>query len=293
MRCVDCGQQKPIHARGLCNTCYCRRKRTRSLAETPQITIPDLPGERWIEIPGHDGWWLSTAARIKSTRSSKHKILKPWLLNGVWGIASTNGEGVFLLHTKMVELLLPGESGDIIFRDGDRKNPALSNLEVDTLQRRKERAIEMAEQSASSWGPAFAAFWRGDRSALDDFYLNMRLYLCKMVTIKLSKWRRDWMDVDDIAHSVLVAAFFSIANARLISLDTITTYLLTIADRIIHTNRKYYSDLVQLDLDSEGERVTVLDKYGYLSPSAETMAWAKEEILYRNAAANSLPHSAV
>lgn len=282
MICAACGQDKKIHARGLCNACYVRACKAGRLGSVKPAGPPDLPGEKWADIPGHLGWQISIEGRVKSTRGPGPKILAPHVRRGVWCIKDAKGGG-FIIHTKVVEIFCPGEKGKIIFRDGNRLNPALSNLVVDTKEQRIARAVQMAEQSTSPWAADLAAYWRGDPHALDCFFTNMKRYLMRCVALKLSKWQKSGsMDIESIAHATLVEMFFSISNASFVHLDNVKSYILTIADRIMMRYWRYAGPLVPIE-DQYGDcgDVTNIDVAGYVHPSAEMVAMYREAVCTR------------
>lgn len=276
MICAACGQDKKIHARGLCNACYVRTCKARRLNSVKPADPPDLPGEKWADISGHPGWRISTEGRVKSTRGPGPKILAPHIRQGVWCIKDAKGGG-FIIHTKVVEIFCPGEKGKILFKDGNRLNPALSNLEVDTKEQRLVRAIQMAEQSTSPWAADFAAYWRGNLQALDRFFENMKRYLMRCVAAKMSTRWVGFASVEGIAHATLVEMFYSIKNAAFASFENINAYILKIADRLIAKRRIYAAPLIPIDYQyGDGGDVTNIDVAGYAYPSAELVAISRE-----------------
>ena len=145
-----------------------------------------------------------------STRRVNPKLLSPQINpNGELRVKDTAHGGYILVHRAVVAAFRPNDRGPIVFLDGDKLNPVLSNLVVDTKERRLARAITMAEQSSSEWAQDFARYWRGDRCALDRFYMAMRDYVVRAIYHKNTTWHCDYrLAVGEIAHATLVQLFF-------------------------------------------------------------------------------------
>lgn len=139
----------------------------------------------------------------------------------------------------------------------------------------------MAEQSTGQWGADFAAYWRGDKHALDTFFAEMRLYLLKAVRKKVDAfWGCFGMELDEVVHVTLVRTFIQIHAATIRSLDNLPGYMLTVADRILAGHWKYVKALVPIESDAgeKNDDVTNLDMAGYAHPSAEMVAMYKEGV---------------
>jgi hypothetical protein len=70
-----------------------RQLRDRKRAARPRFEVIDLPGERWAEIPGHEGYQVSDLGRVKSLPRTQvrrngiplrreGKLLKPVMVRG-------------------------------------------------------------------------------------------------------------------------------------------------------------------------------------------------------------------
>ena len=211
MMCPDCGK-RPVKAKGLCGACYARQRRTCggkpcaiAGCERPAVsrglcskhaqqakrqanarTVPDLPGELWRAIDGHPRWMISDHGRVKSLRGQHERLLVPRIVNGRMFIEDKRGAGKgFAVHLQVLRTFHPEATGDPVFIDGNILNARLDNLRWDTRQDKLNRAIAMAEASTSPWGPAFAAYWRGDNHALDEFFVEMKARLARTLNRKI------------------------------------------------------------------------------------------------------------
>lgn len=297
--CTLCGKQK-VQAKGLCAACYARQRRQdgnrklcaidgcknpaiskgycskcyQAVTKPPGKKIPSLQGEQWRHLEGYPGWEISSLGRVKSHRTRTERLIKPYLANGRWHIQSRRG--AFAVHLAVLRTFSPIAGGektaDVVFLDGDVKNPTLANLAWDTLETRRQRAADLAEKSEGQWGAAFAAYWRGDQRALDTFFAEAKLYALKVCHNRT--WERSYhLNYDELAHAALVNVFFSIANARPGVVENPFGYLIKAIDS---TNAKYFRHsrpLVCLDNDDGS---TVLDSRMMASPSAELCAIARE-----------------
>ena len=302
MMCSDCGK-KEAFAKGLCQTCYARHRRksgnkpcavdgcdrpavSRGLCSkhAQQATrgakarrVPDQPGERWKNIDGHTKWMISTMGRVKSLRGLHERVITPRVVNGRLFV-DDRANGSFAVHLMVLKTFRPEATGDPIFIDGNPLNPSLENLKLDTRQEKVLRAAAMAEQSTSKWGPAFAAYWRGDKQALDCFFVEMRRYLLKTLRRKVDAfWGEYQQDLDGLVHATLVKFFFAIHAATIKSIDGVTGYLLTIADNLLRKHWHYSRPLVPISCGGVVDNdVTNIDTAGYRHPSAELVAMARE-----------------
>ena len=303
MICTDCGKKKAF-AKGLCSTCYARQRRKFGKkkcrmdgCERPAVTkgmcarcykrslvkiepVADLPGERWEKIPGHPKMVISTMGRVKSLRNVHEKLITPQIKDGRLVVIDWKVRKNFSVHIKVLEIFRPGEVGDPIFKDGNRLNPALENLEVDTRERRIERAIALAEQSTSPFASAFIAYWRGDRKALDNFFADIFGYLYSAVSGKLATWG-NWykIDIADVVHAALLDFFWTVYNGRIKHFDNLKALILDMADHVISRHWKYTRFLTPLNFQSDGsgeDEITKIDDFGYAHPSAELVAMYQE-----------------
>ena len=289
-----CG--KPAYARGMCKSHYngWRNKRQRGTLNPRKIV--DLPNERWADIAGHPGLLVSTAGRIKSARSKHERLMKQRWVDGRM-LVGDHHLGNITVHLAVLRAFAPqGETDDgkALFIDGDPKNTALANVQWETTSDRIARAITMAEGSNSRWAADFAAFWRGDREALNTFFKEMRALLLSMYQQKAATWQHYYpLEAGEYAAATLHGLYLAIKRGSLKSLDNMTGWVLSAADNIMCQHHRYAIRLIGLESSDDDHTATVADGIGWTMPSAETCALANEEILYRNAAANSLPHSAV
>jgi len=268
------GCDKPAYGQGYCRSHYERWKR----GTLTMRLVPDLPGEQWADIDGHGGWMVSTDGRVKSSRTGHEKLLKPRMVDGRLLIHDHDKRNGVTVHRAVLDAFRPGVDGRPKIIDGDPANCKLENLQWETIDTRRAAATIMAEQSQSRWGTAFAAYWSGDNHALDQFFEEMRRFLIVMIPRKLCTWSVGYqLDVDDIIHTTLVKVFFSIHSATITSLDKITSYVCTVADRILAGHWKYARGLVPLTVDGkDGEDVNLLDVAGWHHPSAELEAILRE-----------------
>jgi hypothetical protein len=88
-RCSVDGCGRKHRARGWCATHYARWQRACARRDNPAPDHPDLPGERWVTVPGWEGFYAaSTLGRIRSlariiaypsgpVRSLRSRVLRP------------------------------------------------------------------------------------------------------------------------------------------------------------------------------------------------------------------------
>jgi len=295
---------KPAHSKGLCYACYARQRRKSGTTpcsvagcDFPAVgktgmcskcyqtskrrenkrTVPDMPGELWADIEGHSGWCISTMGRVKSIRGIHERIIAPRMVNGRMFVED-NHRGGFAVHLQVLRTFHPEATGDPVFIDGNILNARLDNLRWDTRADRLRRAIAMASASSSRWAAAFAAYWGGDNHALDIFWDEMRLKIIKAIHYKIGPWTRGYhLEAEEVAHVTLVKTFFAIHAASLSSLDNLTSYMLTVADRVLLGHWRYAGPLRPIvNVGEDGEEYSVADAIGYCYPSAELEAMHRE-----------------
>lgn len=323
MICKLCGQ-RPAKARGLCSACYqierkagrleqygarqrkqcafdgcelpasskgyCKKHAERHRRGTlDRRQVADIPDERWADIAGHPGLMVSTAGRIKSTRAEHERLMRPRWVDGRM-LVGDHFLGNITVHLAVLRAFAPqGETDDgkAFFVDGDPKHTALANLRWETTGDRITRAITMAEGSNSRWAADFIAFWRGDREALNTFFSEMRALLFAMYQKKATAWRHYYpLEAGEYAAATLHGLYLSIKRGSLANLDNLTGWVLTAGDNVLRQHHRYAIRLIGMESSDDELTTTVADGIGWTMPSAETCALAREEIFYRNAAAN-------
>ena len=306
MICTMC-QGRPATSRGLCSACYQReRKAGRLAAHTTRQravcsvdgcaelaaskglckrhaeqdrrgtlhggrVVADLPGERWADVAGHPGWLVSTEGRIKSARRGHERLIHTRMVDGRL-LAGDKQRGNLALHLAVLRAFCPGVEGDAIFVDGDAGNCRLANLRWQTVDDRRARAVAMAEASSSRFAPAFARYWQGDSAALNDFFEEMRRLLIVVVPRKMATFDT-LTDTEDIIMATLSRLAISINRASLTTLDNLTAYVCTIADRYMLA--EHLAARMNNPLESD-EGVPVADMVHWCHPSAEMVAMARE-----------------
>ena len=130
----------------------------------------------------------------------------------------------------------------------------------------------MAEASGSRFAPAFARYWWGDNAALGDFYEEMRRLLIVVVPRKMATFDT-LTDTEDIIMATLSRLAISINRASLTTLDNLTAYVCTIADRYMLA--EHLAARMNSPLESD-EGVPVADMVHWCHPSAEMVAMARE-----------------
>ena len=303
MMCADCGV-KSAFAKGLCKTCYARQRRkaggkpcsvegcslpavSRGMCskhaqqrnrQAAKRCIPDLDDEKWVEIENHPKWMISTMGRVKSLRGLHERLIVPRIVNGRLFVEDKK-HGGFAVHLQVLRTFHPEATGDPVFFDGNILNARLDNLRWDTRADKLNRAISMAEASASQWGPAFAAYWRGDNHALDAFFSEMAARLGRMLNRRIEQWQRGYhLSVDEVVHVTLVKLFFAIHAATITQLEGIVSYALSVSDTVLKRHWRYTGPLIAMSTQGDdGVDVSVLDASGWCSPSAELVAMGREE----------------
>ena len=290
----DCG--KPAYAKGLCKSHYNGWHYKLQRGTLTPRKIADLPDERWADIAGHPGLLVSTAGRIKSTRAEHERLMKQRWVDGRM-LVGDHSLGNITVHLAVLRAFVPQgdtDDGKAIFVDGNPKNTELTNLRWETTADRITRAITMAEGSNSRWGADFAAFWRGDRDALDVFFKEMRALLLAMYQKKAATWQHYYpLEAGEYAAATLHGMYLSIRRGSLTNLDNLPGWVLTAGDNVLRQHHRYAVRLIGMESGDDEHTTTVADGIGWTIPSAETCAAAKEEISYRNAAANSRLRGAV
>ena len=306
MICTLC-QERTATSRGLCPACYQReRKAGRLAAHTTRqravcsvdgcaelaaskglckrhaeqarrgtlhggSVVADLPGERWADVDGHPGWRVSTEGRLKSARRGHERLIHTRMVDGRL-LAGDKQRGNLALHLAVLRAFCPGIEGDAVFADGDAGNCRLANLRWQTVDDRRARAVAMADASSSRFAAAFACYWRGDSSALNGFYEEMRRLLIVVVPRKMATFDA-LTDTEDIIMATLSLLAISINRVRLTTLDNLTAYVCTIADRYMLA--EHLAARMNSPLESD-EGVPVADMVHWCHPSAEMVAESRE-----------------
>jgi len=255
--------------KGLCDKHYRRLKKWGSIDD---LTIEDIPGEVWKSIEGRDRILISTEGRVKSIRTKHERLLTPGFHNRSLIITDNFHKSNIIVHMEVLRAFVPNPDNDSqpYFKDGDRTNCKLSNLQWYGYNSLITRAIEMAEGSSSKWADCFLKFWHGDIRALDEFFEEMRQRLTRWIKKKMNSMDLKWyFDYEDLVQNALVSAFISIKRGMISDLTYINAWMFTILGNIIKVWYKYatplYSDIVSKD----GEDYSILDYEGYCNPSAE------------------------
>jgi len=306
MICTLC-QERTATSRGLCPACYQRERKAGRLAahtkrQRPTCSVDgcaelaaskglckrhaeqarrgtlhggravaDLPGERWADVDGHPGWLVSTEGRIKSCRRGHERLIHSRMVDGRL-LAGDKQRGNLALHLAVLRAFCPGVGGDAIFVDGDAGNCRLANLRWQTVDDRRARAVAMAEASTNRFAPAFARYWRGNSAALDSFFEEMRRLLIVVVPRKMATFDT-LTDTEDIIMATLSRLAISINRASLTTLDNLTAYVCTIADRYMLA--EHLAARMNSPLESD-EGVPVADMVQWCHPSAEMVAESRE-----------------
>jgi hypothetical protein len=269
----ECG--KPVYGHGYCRSHYNKWKR----GTLSPRKIEDLPGERWSEIAGHPGLLVSTMGRIKSTRSEHERLMRQRWVEGRM-LVGDHHLGNITVHLAVLRAFDPAgekDGGRSVFIDGDPKNCVLANLKWDTSTDRIERAIAMAEQSPSPWAADFAAFWRGDRSALDRFFFEMRKLLLSVYRRKSAAWNHYYpLEAGEYATATLYAMYRTISRGSMQSLDNLPGWVLAAGDNVLRQHHRYAARLTAFASSDDEHTSTVADGIGWTIPSPETLLLAKE-----------------
>ena len=103
------------------------------------ITVENLPGEIWEEVPFYDGYEVSNYGRVKSCIKKRSVILKKTLASGKHIVKMTKKKGVFnnVIVSRLVASVFirePYLNEVVKFKDGNCLNDAAKNLEWITRQ---------------------------------------------------------------------------------------------------------------------------------------------------------------
>jgi hypothetical protein len=273
-----------VYGYGYCRSHYNKWKR----GTLSPRKLADLPGERWADIEGHPGLMVSTMGRVKSTRGEHERLMKARPVEGRM-LVGDHFLGNITVHLAVLRAFAPAgasDGGKAVFMDNNSHNTALTNLRWETSTTRIEQAIAMAERSSSPWAAAFVAFWRGDQTALDRFFEEMRRLLLSAYRKKASTWRHYYpLEAGEYAAATLYAMCRSIKRGSMQSLDNLTGWALTAGDNTLRQHHRYAAKLTGFESSDDEQTSTIADVIGWTTPSPETMLLAKEAI-YRNTAAN-------
>jgi HNH endonuclease/NUMOD4 motif len=95
--------------------------------------------ERWVEVPGHDGYEVSDQGRIRSYRNRqghpipKPRLMTPTIVNGYLYVKLGRGFQCGLHRLVALSFLGPApERMEVRHLDGDRRNARLDNLTYGT-----------------------------------------------------------------------------------------------------------------------------------------------------------------
>lgn len=146
--CSSGGCSRPSKALGLCGLHWDRQYQAKR--RTPAVEVPDLPGERWLPIPGYVGIYeVSDLGRVRSVpRTVTHsdgnestyrgKLLRPQVskAGGYHHVQLSLNSVVKTTHVHravMAAFVGPLPDGlQVCHGDGDPTNNALDNLRYDT-----------------------------------------------------------------------------------------------------------------------------------------------------------------
>lgn len=103
--------------------------------------------ETWKEIPGFDGYEISSHGRVRSSKRKRECILKPRITHDgyVWYNLHVNGKGYSKrAHRLAAEAFVPNplEKGTVNHIDGNKLNNSIENLEWATREEQMQHAYE-------------------------------------------------------------------------------------------------------------------------------------------------------
>lgn len=124
-----------------------------TIKDQSSLSIPDLPGEIWKEIPGYNGKYLiSQYSRVKSVANKRAIILRRSLSSGKYKVVLV-APNVRLVTEDLGRLCAkifdrhPGENEVIEYRDGNRLNNAASNLRWISRKESRNKTLLRCRQS--------------------------------------------------------------------------------------------------------------------------------------------------
>lgn len=289
-KCSVSGCNEPHFGGGYCRTHLYRMQRHGTL---DVIKVESLPGEKWAEIPTHPGLFISTSGRVKSCRKRHEKILsqkfcKPnphskSLSNVVFAKDADGNPLPIRVHMEVLKAFVKNIHGDALpyFRDGDRQNCTIANLAWYGQEVLLPMAIAAAEDSQSKWADCFLKFWHGDNNALDLFFETMRKRLGGFLANRARRLNIPfYIDYDDCVQDTLVHAFIAIRRGMVRNLETVTSWIHSIAKKVLAGKVRIMEPTVSMEFDGgedENQKYNKVDKINWCHPSAEHQAIYNEE----------------
>lgn len=190
--------------------------------------------------------------------------------------------GNITVHLAVLRAFAPeGEhdGGRAVFIDGDIRNCFLSNLSWETSTDRIHQAIIMAEASTSPWASAFVAFWKGDGTALNRFFFEMKKLLLATYSRKACSWSHYYpLEAGEYMAATLYSLYQSIRRGSLKSLDNLAAWAISAGDNVLRQHHLYAGRFIGCGGVDDETEASVFDGIGWVEPSAEMVAIYREEL---------------
>ena len=104
--------------------------------------------------------------------------------------------------------------------------------------------------------------------------------LLSMYQQKAATWQHYYpLEAGEYAAATLHNVYLAIRRGAVQHFDNLAGFVLSAADNVMRQHHRYAIRLIGLEISDDDHTATVADGIGWTMPSAEMMAWAKEEML--------------
>lgn len=123
------------------------KQKSKSISVSDDLTVADLPGEIWKQIPNYHHYEASNLGRIRSLRFNRIKPMKPTVIQRNYrqvNLRSDNKGKQLLVHRLIALTFIPNTDGklEVNHLDGDKSNNNVSNLEWSSNRENIAHAVD-------------------------------------------------------------------------------------------------------------------------------------------------------
>jgi hypothetical protein len=248
-----------------------------------RYAVPDLPDEQWRQIAGTK-YQVSTLGRVKALSRGDELLMTPRLRKIH---SETTGRIVVGNNTSVAHAVLTAfvgnQHGDrlVVHINGDISDCRLANLRWYGPGYLIDKCIAKAESSDHPLADRFIQFWRGDAQALNEWFGDLRRYLCRYMSSRLGLRPSPYfVDIEGAVQAAMLRVYVSLRRGTLPDLSCLDRWCTAIARAALAEEMTNVLPGVALTrIDDDGNEYSLADHLEWCHPSAELQAIYREEIL--------------
>lgn len=235
-------------AKGYCDMHYKRMLRGGKIQVKVIVPVKNLNGEKWALIKNHETYSISTHGRVKNTITNK--LLKLTKDRGKHVRVKLGTSTTIYVSNEMAKRFLKNHYNDrkIIFKDGNRDNLLISNIEWFTVYRRAKFLDMLNKPFKSKEESAVLEFINGNSSKLNNMIDENYSDFKKVVYNHIKRFddKPNTSIIDDCVQIGLLKALKALKNGALKDLSNLNGWIATIIRNstvnFLKENNRYKSE---------------------------------------------------